>query len=755
MTLAPAPPARDIDRDGLTARRRAVGRAVAAAVALLAAVLGVSSPAAAQTGPFTDTAQDAYYSGAVGALAGGGVFDGTECAEAMLCPGEPVDRKTMAVWTVRVLDSGDPAPVPDSGFSDVAADSFHGPFIERMAELGVTTGCGDGTKFCPDDTVTRDQMAVFLTRAFNLDPGPAPGFTDVADDAWYYDQVAALAASGITAGCGDGTTFCPSQQTTRAQMAIFLARAAGLIDKPTRPAATPPAIALAFTKFASDDHSKRQVGIIDENGMIRELIDPQDYSIFREWSPDGTRIAYTSRNDFTDDHNLYAGHDLFVINVDGAERRQLTNDGTVAGTIGWSNDGSRIAYIGGNRDDGYDLFVINTDGTSGQRLLDVRGAEDIEWSSDSSRITVDCGSFIGYRDCFYEVDLDSGKGIRLEGGVINYRWSVDDDQVASTRGSYPWSAGVFLENSDGADRRAISDEQTFSVIVGWSPANLSFVYSSGSDSWSEDVDLFLVSAEGDVRQLTDDEHRNQFRGWSADGTSIFYSNATGLFRIDADGSDSVSLSDEAINRFRQSPDGALIAFSNSQGVFIAATHAVSPQMVSSPSEITPIFGGWSPDGSHRLLYLSDGELFAYNVDTDAHVQLTSDSKSMILGGWSPDGSRVLYLSDGEYFAVDPDGSNGVQLTSDGKSKIFAAWSPSGGRIAYYAGARAEDTPFDPQLVVVDTATGGDPIATVSLTFVQPRDARYCPHSFEATTDWGQSGIYGEVLGLVSDPNCGG
>ena len=212
-------------------RRGVSARAVAAAVALVASALGASSPAIAQTQPFTDTAEDAYYSDAVNALAGGGVFDGTECAEGMLCPGGAIDRKTMAVWTVRALDSGDPAQIPNSRFSDVAADSFHGPFIERMAQLGVTAGCGDGT-FCPDNTVTRAQMAVFLTRAFNLDPGPDPGFSDVAPDAWYYAQVAALAASGITAGCGEGT-FCPTQQTTRAQMATFLARATGLLEAPT------------------------------------------------------------------------------------------------------------------------------------------------------------------------------------------------------------------------------------------------------------------------------------------------------------------------------------------------------------------------------------------------------------------------------------------------------------------------------------------------------------------------------------------
>ena len=201
-------------------------------MALAASVLGVSSPAAAQTQPFTDTAQDAYYSEAVGALADGGIFEGTECAPGMLCPGEPMDRKTMAVWIVRALDGQNPAQIADSRFSDVAATSFHAHFIERMADLGVTAGCGDGTGFCPDGTVTRAQMAVFLTRAFDLDldPGPDPGFSDVAEEAWYYDEVAALASSRITTGCGDGTTFCPSRQTTRAQMATFLARATGLLE---------------------------------------------------------------------------------------------------------------------------------------------------------------------------------------------------------------------------------------------------------------------------------------------------------------------------------------------------------------------------------------------------------------------------------------------------------------------------------------------------------------------------------------------
>ena len=195
-------------------------------VVVAAAVVAVtaSAPAVGQPGGFDDVPEDSYYSVPVSTLAQRGVFVGTECDEGF-CPSEPLDRNTMAVWIVRVLDGEDPEAVSESRFDDVDAAGFHAPFIERMAELEVTRGCGDGTGFCPDRHVTRAQMAAFLSRAYELPDGPEPGFRDVPSDAWYAADVARLAASKITGGCGDGTGFCPNRETTRGQLATFLYRA--------------------------------------------------------------------------------------------------------------------------------------------------------------------------------------------------------------------------------------------------------------------------------------------------------------------------------------------------------------------------------------------------------------------------------------------------------------------------------------------------------------------------------------------------
>ena len=119
---------------------------------------------------FCDVPVDAYYAIPVADLDAASTFSGTLCDDGF-CPWEPVDRKAMAVWIVRVLDGQDPVPIARSRFDDVDPASFHARFIERMAELGVTGGCGDGSGFCPDRKVSRAQMAVFLARAYDLPDG--------------------------------------------------------------------------------------------------------------------------------------------------------------------------------------------------------------------------------------------------------------------------------------------------------------------------------------------------------------------------------------------------------------------------------------------------------------------------------------------------------------------------------------------------------------------------------------------------------
>ena len=196
--------------------------------------VGVADAGAASD-VFSDLDGAGTHRSAVESLAAEGVFEGTECAPNTFCPRDAVERWAMAVWLVRILDGSDPDPVSSSQFVDVDASQWWAPFVDRLADLGVTTGCAtEPARFCPHETVTRARMASFLVRAFGLPSAPPAGFADVEGGA-HAANIDALAASGITSGCKtQPLRYCPNRDTTRAQMATFLVRAVDLVGLPDR-----------------------------------------------------------------------------------------------------------------------------------------------------------------------------------------------------------------------------------------------------------------------------------------------------------------------------------------------------------------------------------------------------------------------------------------------------------------------------------------------------------------------------------------
>ena len=140
------------------------------------------------------------------------------------CPDDPVTRGQMAAFLVRALDL-----TTNDGF-DFADDNGHTfeTEIEKLASAGITLGCGAPAHntFCPDDPVTRGQMAAFLVRALDLTTNDGLDFTD--DNGHTFEtEIEKLASAGITLGCGApaDNTFCPDDPVTRGQMAAFLRRA--------------------------------------------------------------------------------------------------------------------------------------------------------------------------------------------------------------------------------------------------------------------------------------------------------------------------------------------------------------------------------------------------------------------------------------------------------------------------------------------------------------------------------------------------
>jgi len=136
-------------------------------------------------------------------------------------------RQQMAVFLLKGRHSLCYTPPPCTGvFADVPCPSTFADWIEALAAEGITGGCGGGN-FCPTSPVLRQQMAVLLLKTEHGSgyvPPPCTGvFLDVPCPSTFADWIERLAAEMITGGCGGGN-FCPTNPNTRGQMAVFIVK---------------------------------------------------------------------------------------------------------------------------------------------------------------------------------------------------------------------------------------------------------------------------------------------------------------------------------------------------------------------------------------------------------------------------------------------------------------------------------------------------------------------------------------------------
>jgi len=188
-------------------------------------------------GVFNDVPSNHWAHDFIQAVALNGIM--TACGDDyVFCPNDVVTREGMAVILERAEHGSGFGPPPAAGiFADVPTSSCRACWIESLFADGITAGCGlNPLRYCPDDPVTRAQMAVFLLR---LEHGPGytpppcvdPTFEDVPCWFWAADWIEQFHAEGLTAGCSSNPPlYCPEAAVSRAEMAVFLSRLLGLLQ---------------------------------------------------------------------------------------------------------------------------------------------------------------------------------------------------------------------------------------------------------------------------------------------------------------------------------------------------------------------------------------------------------------------------------------------------------------------------------------------------------------------------------------------
>ena len=166
---------------------------------------------------FGDVSATSVHASSIEQVARVGIADA--CGTSRFCPWTPVTRAEFSSMLVRALDLDRPSSTT-SRFQDVSGDAARD--AEALAAAGLTNGCA-ADRFCPNQRLSREQLATFFARALELAPARSP-FSDVGTT--HGGSVGALYDRGIVNGCTT-SRFCPADDVQRAQTASMLARNLG------------------------------------------------------------------------------------------------------------------------------------------------------------------------------------------------------------------------------------------------------------------------------------------------------------------------------------------------------------------------------------------------------------------------------------------------------------------------------------------------------------------------------------------------
>ncbi len=179
----------------------------------------------ATTAIFADVTAPDYFFDFAGLMYQSAITSGCSSQPLDYCPNSTTTRAQMAVFLITAIERGNSFSYSTTPyFTDVPPSSAYFKFIQKLRDLGITNGCSP-TTYCPNDSVTRAQMAVFIIASrYGATPFTFPStpyFTDVAPASPFFPFVQKMAQSGITSGCAPGT-YCPDQVLTRGQMGVFV-----------------------------------------------------------------------------------------------------------------------------------------------------------------------------------------------------------------------------------------------------------------------------------------------------------------------------------------------------------------------------------------------------------------------------------------------------------------------------------------------------------------------------------------------------
>jgi len=228
------------------------------------------------------------------------------------------------------------------------------------------------------------------------------------------------------------------------------------------------------------------------NGMdVQPLSETPGSNFFPVWSPDGTRLAYSS-----DPTGEDFAMRVYMMDADGSNAAQITNFSSAV--TAWSQDGTQLLMnsdaeaIAPNTPD---LFVVGLDGSIITQLVDAPADIDAagRWSPDGSKI-----AFYSDRDGnleIYVMDADGGNPLRLTndpGMDMDPAWSPDGTKIAFTS-NRDGDFEIYVMNADGSNLTRLTDHSGMDMDVAWSPDGTLIAFASDRNG---NFEIYVMNSDG-------------------------------------------------------------------------------------------------------------------------------------------------------------------------------------------------------------------------------------------------------------------